>query len=76
MTMQTIRFSLAVILTIYSIPTLLSGLDIYKGTEPDLSSEWTIVCIFFVLMEKSVILTPQIGHVDPPKVLFERTDGN
>jgi uncharacterized membrane protein YhaH (DUF805 family) len=49
MTMKTIRFSLAVILTIYSIPTLLSGLDIYKGTEPDLSSEWIIVCIFFVL---------------------------
>jgi uncharacterized membrane protein YhaH (DUF805 family) len=49
MTMKTIRFSLAVILTIYSIPTLLSGLDIYKGTEPDLSSEWIIVSIFFVL---------------------------
>ena len=49
MTMKTIRFSLAVILTIYSIPTLLSGLDIYKGTEPDLSSEWIIICIFFVL---------------------------
>ena len=49
MTMKTIRLSLAVILTIYSIPTLLSGLDIYKGTEPDLSSEWIIVCIFFVL---------------------------
>ena len=49
MTMKTIRFSLAVILTIYSIPTLLSGLDIYKSTEPDLSSEWIIVCIFFVL---------------------------
>ena len=47
--MKTLRFSLAVILTIYSIPTLLSGLDIYKGTEPDLSSEWIIVCIFFVL---------------------------
>jgi len=24
-------------------------LDIYKGNEPDLSSEWIIVCIFFVL---------------------------
>jgi len=47
--MKTLRFSLAVILTIYSIPTLLSGLDIYKGREPDLSSEWIIVCIFFVL---------------------------
>jgi undecaprenyl pyrophosphate phosphatase UppP len=49
MIMKKIRFSLAVILTIYSIPTLLSGLDIYKGTESDLSSEWIIVCIFFVL---------------------------
>jgi undecaprenyl pyrophosphate phosphatase UppP len=47
--MKKIRFSLAVILIIYSIPTLLSGLDIYKGTEPDLSSEWIIVSIFFVL---------------------------
>jgi membrane protease YdiL (CAAX protease family) len=47
--MRAIRLSLAVILSIYSIPTLLSGLDIYKGTEPDLSSEWIIVCIFFVL---------------------------
>jgi membrane protease YdiL (CAAX protease family) len=47
--MKAIRISLAVILSIYSIPTFLSGLDIYKGTEPDLSSEWVIVCIFFVL---------------------------
>ncbi len=47
--MKTLRFILAVILTIYSIPTLLSGLDIYKGTEPDLSSEWIIVCIFFIM---------------------------
>ena len=47
--MRTIRISLGVILTIYSIPTILSGLDIYKGTEPDLSTEWIIVCIYFVL---------------------------
>ena len=47
--MKTTRFTLAVILTIYSIPTLLAGLDIYQGTEPDLSSEWIIVSIFFVL---------------------------
>jgi membrane protease YdiL (CAAX protease family) len=47
--MKTIRISLAVILTFYSIPTFLSGLDIYKGTEPDLSTEWVILCIFFVL---------------------------
>lgn len=47
--MKTLRFILALILTIYSIPTLLSGLDIYHGTEPDLSTEWIIVCIFFVL---------------------------
>ena len=51
--MKAIRISLAVILSIYSIPAFLSGLDIYKGTEPDLSSEWIIVCIFFVL---SIIL--------------------
>jgi undecaprenyl pyrophosphate phosphatase UppP len=46
--MKTLRTSLAIILLIYSIPTVLSGLDIYKGTEPDLSSEWIIVCIFFI----------------------------
>jgi uncharacterized membrane protein YhaH (DUF805 family) len=49
MTLRAIRISLAIILAIYSIPAFLSGLDIYKGTEPDLSSEWIIVCIFFVL---------------------------
>jgi len=47
--MKALRISLAIILTIYSIPTFLSGLDIYKGTEPDLSSEWIVVSIFFVL---------------------------
>jgi undecaprenyl pyrophosphate phosphatase UppP len=47
--MKTLRISLAVILIIYSVPVLLSGLDVYKGTEPDLSSEWIIVCTFFVL---------------------------
>jgi membrane protease YdiL (CAAX protease family) len=47
--MKTIRISLAVILTIYSIPAFLSGLDIYKGTEPDLSAEWVILCVFFIL---------------------------
>ena len=47
--MKAIRISLALILLIYSIPALLSGLDIYKGTEPDLESEWVIVCIFFIL---------------------------
>jgi undecaprenyl pyrophosphate phosphatase UppP len=46
--MKTLRTSLAIILLIYSIPTVLSGLDIYKGTEPDLSPEWIIVCIFFI----------------------------
>jgi undecaprenyl pyrophosphate phosphatase UppP len=47
--MKTLRTSIALILTIYSIPTVLSGLDIYKGMEPDLSSEWIIVCVFFIL---------------------------
>lgn len=47
--MKALRISLAVILTVYSIPAFLSGLDIYKGTEPDLSSEWIIVCLFFAL---------------------------
>ncbi len=47
-TMKILRVSLATVLLVKSIPTLLSGLDIYKGSEPDLSSEWMIVCIFFV----------------------------
>jgi len=47
--MKSIRISLAIILLIYSIPTLLSGLDILKGEEPDLSSEWIIVCIYYLL---------------------------
>jgi undecaprenyl pyrophosphate phosphatase UppP len=47
--MKKIRISLAIILILYSIPAFLSGLDIHKGTETDLSSEWIIVCIFFAL---------------------------
>ncbi len=47
--MKTLRAGLAAILLPYSIPTLLSGLDIFRGTEPDLGSEWIIVSIFFVL---------------------------
>ena len=47
--MKTIRFSLALILVIYSVPTFLAGLDIYRGTEPDLSTEWLVICTFFVL---------------------------
>ena len=47
--MKTLRAGLAAILLVYSIPTLLSGLDIFRGTEPDLGSEWIIVSIFFVL---------------------------
>ena len=47
--MKTVRTSLTIILLIYSIPAFLSGIDIYKGTEPDLSSEWIIVSIYFLL---------------------------
>jgi membrane protease YdiL (CAAX protease family) len=47
--MKTLRAVIAVILLVYSIPTLLSALDILRGTEPDLGSEWIIVSIFFVL---------------------------
>ncbi len=47
--MRTLRAALAVILIFYSVPTLLSGFDIYGGQEPDLSSEWIIVGLFFVL---------------------------
>ena len=47
--MKTLKAILTVLLVFYTIPTLLSGLDIYKGTEPDLSSEWIIVFIFFIM---------------------------
>jgi heme/copper-type cytochrome/quinol oxidase subunit 3 len=47
--MKILRFSLTVILLIYSVPAFLSGLDIYKGKESDLSAEWIIVCVFFAL---------------------------
>lgn len=47
--MKTLRASLSFILLLYSIPTILSGLDIYRGDEPDLSSEWIIIGIYFVL---------------------------
>jgi hypothetical protein len=47
--MKTIRSSLTLILLIYSIPTILSGLDIYSCSEPDLSSEWIIVSIYLIL---------------------------
>lgn len=50
MILRTLRITLAIILAIYSIPAILSGLDIFKGTEPDLSTEWIIVCIYFVLV--------------------------
>ena len=47
--MKTLRAALAIILIFYSVPTLLSGFDIYNGQEPDLSSEWIIVGLFFIL---------------------------
>lgn len=47
--MKTLRAGLAIILLIYSVPTVLSGLDILRADEPDLSSEWIIVLIFFIL---------------------------
>lgn len=47
--MKTIRVILTIILLFYFIPTILSGLDILQGNEPDLSTEWTIVCIYLIL---------------------------
>ena len=48
-TMKILRVSLSVILIIYSVPTILSGMDIHRAAEPDLSSEWIVVTIFFIL---------------------------
>ena len=47
--MKFLRAGLTIILLVYSVPTVLSGLDIFKADEPDLSSEWIVVLIFFVL---------------------------
>ena len=47
--MKIIRAALTIILLFYFIPTILSGLDILKGSEPDLSSEWIIVGIYLIL---------------------------
>ena len=47
--MRTIRISIAIILFLYSIPTILSAFDIYQGTEPDLSTEWIIVSAYLIL---------------------------
>lgn len=47
--MKTFRIILAIILIFYSIPTVLSAYDIYKGTEPNLSSEWIVVGVFIAL---------------------------
>ena len=47
--MKALRFGMVIVLTFYSFPTILAGLDIYRGTEPDLSTEWIIVSVFFVL---------------------------
>lgn len=47
--MKKIRFVLTIILLIYIVPAILSTLDILKGSEPDLSSEWIIVSIYLVL---------------------------
>ncbi len=47
--MKALKAIFTVLLAFYTIPTILAGLDIYKGTEPDLSSEWVIVFIFFIM---------------------------
>lgn len=47
--MKTVSSVLTVILLLYSVPAGLSGLDILKGSEPDLSTELVIVSIYFSL---------------------------
>ena len=49
MKMKKIRIVLTIILLFFIFPTILSTLDILKGSEPDLSSEWIIVSIYLVL---------------------------
>lgn len=47
--MKTLKVIFTVLLAFYTIPTVLATLDIYKGTEPDLTSEWMILFIFFIM---------------------------
>ena len=47
--MKAFRIILAIILVFYAIPTVLSAVDIYRGAEPDLSSEWVVVGVFIAL---------------------------
>jgi hypothetical protein len=47
--MKKIRSVLTIILLFYFVPTILSTLDILRGSEPDLSSEWIIVSVYMVL---------------------------
>lgn len=54
--MKALRISLAVMLLFYSLPTFLSGLDIFRGTEEDLASEWIIVTLFFVMCLLMVVI--------------------
>lgn len=54
--MKIARISLSVILLVYLIPTILSLIDIYHAHEPDLSTEWTIVIIFLIMVLVFIIL--------------------
>lgn len=48
--MRTARISLSVILFVYLVPTVMALIDIYHAHEPDLSTEWTIVNIFLIMV--------------------------
>ena len=54
--MEIFRKSYSVIVFIYSIPTLLSLIDIYHQREPDLSNEWVIVVIFLFMIYGLLVL--------------------
>ncbi|NQU87531.1 MAG: hypothetical protein HQ541_17395 [Mariniphaga sp.] len=54
--MKILRASYAVILLIYSVPAVLSLFDIYQGKEPNLSTEWIVVCVFFILFFGFIIV--------------------
>jgi hypothetical protein len=47
--MRATRAILTGILLTYFVPTILSVMDILKGSEPDLSEEWIIVTIYLLV---------------------------
>jgi quinol-cytochrome oxidoreductase complex cytochrome b subunit len=55
--MEILKRMYSIVLLAYSVLAVLSLQDIHRNTEPDLSSEWAIVVIFFILIYGFLVLT-------------------